>query len=109
MKTIGIRRSCQIILILAGCVFISQQAQMYADENTNEASKISPFKISDDMRCGISEFRDSVLSIVNVEPFGENQNTLFHFNSGPVHFIAAVKYTGKTRDIPENKIKALLT
>ena len=108
MKSIIIHRSLKIALAFAGCFILIQQG-ICADEPPKKANRENaPFKLYDDMHCGITVFREGVLSIIDLKPFTPAQDISVYINTRPIHFISSAEYTGESRKIGKFEREKLL-
>lgn len=96
------------LIALMGVFLIFFQQGIYAGDSTEGGNEGTPsFKLYDDMYCGITEFRDGVLSVIDIKPFEPTQDISVYLNRKPIHFISPAEYTGETREIGKFKKEKL--
>lgn len=96
--------SLKTIMVLAVCSLIFLQQGIFAgDSPPGAGEETDSFKLYDDMHCGITAFREGVLSTIDIKPFAPTQDISVYLNSKPIHFISSAEYTGETREIGKFK------
>ncbi|MFC1494084.1 hypothetical protein ACFL6W_02285 [Thermodesulfobacteriota bacterium] len=109
MKTKIAHWRLKTVLVLAGCFLILFQQGIYAGDPSGGAGKeTDSFKLYDDMHCGITAFREGILSITEIKPFTSTQDISVYVKTRPIHFISPAEYTGETRKIGKFKKEKLL-
>lgn len=100
LKTLVVLTVCLLIFFLQG-ISAGESPEKAGEEN-------APFKLYDDMHCGITAFREGLLSIVDIKPFTPGQDISVYINTRPIHFISSAEYTGVTREIAKFKKEKFL-